>query len=54
MVRSEEQRNLFSTKGGFRKHAFFSSHGTDNVHLNHNGVIRLARYLKYKAHLTNS
>ena len=41
---------LFANKAGFRKSAFFSSYGSDNVHLNEKGVIRLAKYLKYIGH----
>ena len=41
---------LFAYKSGFRKSIFFSSYGSDNVHLNQKGVTRLARYLKYIAH----
>ena len=41
---------LFANKAGFRKSAFFSSYGSDNVHLNQKGVIRFAKYLKYIGH----
>ena len=46
----EKDRFLFANKSGFRKSCFFSSKGSDNVHLNHNGVIRFANHLKYTAH----
>ena len=41
---------LFASKSGFRKSLYFSSQGSDNVHLNQNGIIRFARHLKYIAH----
>ena len=41
---------LFSNVNGYRKGDFFKSVGTDNVHLNGKGVIRLGRHLKYLAH----
>ena len=41
---------LFASKSGFRKSFYFSSQGSDNVHLNQNGIIRFARHLKYIAH----
>ena len=41
---------LFANKAGFRKSGFFSSRGSDNVHLNEKGMIRLAKYLKYIGH----
>ena len=41
---------LFASKSGFRKSIYFSSQGSDNVHLNQNGIIRFAKYLKYIAH----
>ena len=46
----EKDRFLFANKNGFRKSGFFSDNGSDNVHLNHNGIIRLANHLKYTAH----
>ena len=50
MVRTEYHRSLFSSKSGHRKGDFFSQNGSDNVHLNRLGVIRLAKYMKYFAH----
>ena len=50
MVSTELDRNLFAFKSGFRKDDFFSSNGLDNVHLNSQGIVRLARHLKYVAH----
>ena len=41
---------LFANKAGFRKSVFFSSRGSDNVHLNKKGIIRFAKYLKYIGH----
>ena len=54
-VNTEAERNLFSTKQGYRKSYYFmpDSHRLyDNVHLNHTGIIRLAKHLKYIAHNT--
>ena len=50
MVSTERHRSLFSFENGFRKRDFFSNNGEDNVHLNNNGIVRLAKYLKYFAH----
>ena len=50
MVGTESHRSLFSFTSGNRKDNFFSSNGTDNVHLTHDGVVRLAKYLKFFAH----
>ena len=46
----EKDRFLFANQHGYRKSHFFSSNGSDNVHLNQNGVVRLANHLKYTAH----
>ena len=52
MIDTERDRYLFVDQFGFRKSAkFFSNQGEDNVHLNLKGVIRLAKHLKYHAHL---
>ena len=52
MISTEVDRYLFTDKYGYRKsHKFFSRKGEDNVHLNFNGVTRLAKHLKYYAHL---
>ena len=50
LVSTELHRNLFTFKSGYRKDMFFSSNGTDNVHLNELGIVRLAKHLKYFAH----
>ena len=50
-VSTERDRKLFSDSSGCRKSLFFSNKGTDNVHLNTLGIIRLARHLKHIAHL---
>ncbi len=52
MISTEKNpdRYLFSDRLGFRKSLFFSQKGEDNVHLNREGVIRLAKHLKYHAH----
>ena len=46
----EKDRFLFADQHGYRKSQFFSNKGSDNVHLNQNGVVRLANHLKYTAH----
>ena len=51
MVSTELDRNLFTFKSGYRKDIFFSSAGMDNVHLNDQGIIRLAKHLKFVAHI---
>ena len=52
MISTEVDRYLFTDKYGYRKsHKYFSRKGEDNVHLNFNGVTRLAKHLKYYAHL---
>ena len=45
------ERNLFTNKLGNRYECYFSSHGTDNVHLSVKGITRLAKHLKYLAHI---
>lgn len=49
-ISTELGRSLFCSRNGFRKNIYFNSRGTDNVHLNRKGVIRLAKHLKYCAH----
>ena len=49
-VSTEKDRNLFSSQNGYRKSDFYSDRGTDNVHLNSYGLIRLAKHLKYYVH----
>ena len=49
-VSTESDRNLFTFRNGFRKSDFFSNRGTDNVHFNSYGVVRLAKHLKYYVH----
>ena len=51
MISTEKDRYLFVDKYGFRKSCYFSVKGDDNIHLNTDGVIKLARHLKYHAHL---
>ena len=46
----EKDRFLFANEHGYRKSAFFSNNGSDNVHLNQKGTVRLANHLKYTAH----
>ena len=50
MILTELHRSLFSSKDGFRKNLYFVNKGGDNVHLNHQGIIRIAKYLKHFAH----
>ena len=53
MISTEVDRYLFTDKYGYRKsHKYFSRKGEDNVHLNFEGVTRLAKHLKYYAHLS--
>ena len=53
MISTEVDRYLFTNKYGYRKsHQYFSCKGEDNVHLNYDGVTRLAKHLKYHAHLS--
>ena len=49
-ISTELNRNLFSTREGYRKTRFFNIKGDDNVHLNSLGVSRLAKHLKFLAH----
>ena len=54
-VNTEADRCLFTTKEGFRKSYYFvpdSNRIYDNVHLNHAGIVRLAKHLKFTAHNT--
>jgi lysophospholipase L1-like esterase len=51
MISTEKDRYLFVDKYGFRKSRYFSMKGDDNIHLNTDGVIKLAKHLKYHAHL---
>ena len=50
MVSTESDRNLFTFRDGLRKYNYFDDKGEDNVHLNNNGIIRLAKHLKYISH----
>ena len=54
-IDTELDRNLFSTAQGYRKSFYFiQDNGKiyDNPHLNREGIIRLAKHLKYIAHKT--
>ena len=42
-------RSLFSTYQGFKLNEYFKL-GSDNVHLNQSGVVKLGRHLKFVAH----
>ena len=48
-ISTELDRKLF-TWDSYRRNDYFSNSGTDNVHLNRKGVIRLSKHLKYLAH----
>ena len=50
-INTEYKIKLFSSDSGFRKGLFFKQIGSDNVHLNYKGVVRLGRHLKFLAHL---
>lgn len=50
-INTEFRVCLFSSNDGFRKNTYFKQIGSDNVHLNKSGIIRLARHLKYLSHL---
>ena len=49
-INTEASRSLFSNNEGYRKNGYFNHRGTDNVHLNRLGIIRLGKHLKYIAH----
>ena len=49
-INTEFRLCLFSKEDGFRKEMFFKQSGSDNVHLNKSGVIRLGKHLKYLVH----
>jgi len=49
-IGTETSRRLFSNREGYRLEYYFNDKGTDNIHLTHEGVVRLARHLKYLAH----
>ena len=50
-INTEFRTNLFSTYNGYRKNQFFKNIGSDNVHLNALGIVRLGKHLKYLSHL---
>ena len=52
MVGTEKDRSLFTFGNGLRKNNYFDIRGSDNVHLNNAGLVRLAKHLKYLAHNT--
>ena len=49
-INTELDRCMFSTKMGLRKFQFFHVNGSDNVHLNGAGIIKLGKHLKYLMH----
>ena len=48
-INTERDRNLFTWRS-YRRSDYFSKSGSDNVHLNSNGVVRLCKHLKYVMH----
>lgn len=48
-INTESTRHLFCSDG-YRKNFYFSNKGSDNVHLNRMGILRLGKHLKYSAH----
>ena len=48
-INTEIDRHLFS-RFSYRRSEYFSKFGTDNVHLNQKGIVRLCKHLKYIAH----
>ena len=50
-VGTEKDRNHFTDGHGYRKNHLFHVAGADNVHLNNEGLIKLAKFLKYLSHL---
>ena len=51
LINTEFNVNLFSSYDGYRKNAYFKTLGSDNVHLNKAGIVRLGKHLKYLSHL---
>ena len=49
-IGTELNRYLFSSRRGFRKCELFNVKGSDNVHLNSKGIIKLGKLLKYLMH----
>ena len=49
-ISTEKNRFLFSDRSGLRKSSCFSRFGEDNVHLNSDGIFKLAKHIKYHAH----
>jgi alkylated DNA repair dioxygenase AlkB len=50
-IGTESSRHLFTDRGALRTEHFFNQKGSDNVHLSFEGVARLARHLKFLAHI---
>ena len=48
-ISTEESRHLFS-RNGYRNNKFYSMAGSDHVHLNNLGIVRISKHLKYLAH----
>ncbi len=49
-VSTELDRYLFSDRQGYRRNNLFNVAGSDNVHLNSAGVVKLGKHLKYLMH----
>ena len=50
-INTEFKICLFSSYDGYRINTYFKNKGSDNVHLNKAGIVRLGRHLKYLSHL---
>ncbi len=50
-ISTEMNRHLFCGRHGYRNSNLFNFRGSDNVHLNTLGVSKLAKFLKYIAHI---
>lgn len=53
LVGTEKDRYLFTDGKGYRKNHLFHVAGADNIHLSNEGLIKLAKLLKYLSHRTS-
>ena len=49
-IETESNRHLFTDRCTHRTEYYFNQKGTDNVHLSLEGIVRLAKHLKFLAH----
>ena len=49
-ISTELDRYLFSDKQGFRRNSLFNVKGSDNVHLNSAGTLKLGKFVKFLSH----